>query len=75
MTLTIPSNASVPFEVGTTFVVISDNQTVTVSINTDTLRLAPQGTTGPSRTLTGYAMATIVKVTSTNWLISGNGVA
>jgi hypothetical protein len=74
VTLTIPDNGSVPFEIGTTFVVISDNQTVTVSITTDTMRLVPQGTTG-SRTLTGYAMATIVKVTSTSWLISGNGVA
>jgi hypothetical protein len=35
--------------------------------------LAGAGTTG-SRTLAAYGMATAVKMTSTTWIISGNGL-
>jgi hypothetical protein len=47
--------------------------TVTIAITTDTMYLAGAGTTG-SRTLAAYGMATAVKVTSTSWIISGNGL-
>ena len=45
----------------------------TISITTDTLRQAGTANTG-SRTLAQYGLATIVKVTSTVWVISGAGV-
>ena len=73
-TVTIPSNASVPFEIGTSIVFISGaGATTTIAITSDTLLLAGQGTTG-SRTLAAHGMATAVKVAATTWYISGNGL-
>lgn len=73
-TVTIPANASVPFEIGTTIVFVSGSgATTTIAINSDTLTLAGTGTTG-SRTLAAHGMATATKVASTTWYISGNGL-
>jgi hypothetical protein len=72
-TFTIPANGTVPFPVGTTITFINMINTVTIAITTDTMYLAGAGTTG-SRTLAAYGMATAVKVTSTSWIISGNGL-
>lgn len=75
-TLTIPANGTTAFEIGTTIVVINDFGAATnlsIAITTDTLQLAGTGTTG-TRTLARYGMATLVKVTSTKWVISGNGL-
>lgn len=72
-TFTIPANASVAYPVGTTITFINLINTVTIAITTDTMYLAGAGTTG-NRTLAAYGMATAVKLTSTSWLISGNGL-
>lgn len=72
-TFTIPANSSVAFPVGTAISFINMVNTVTIAIATDTMRLAGAGTTG-SRTLAAYGMATAVKVDSTTWIISGNGL-
>lgn len=72
-TITIPANSSVPFEIGTTIVVINSNITSTVAITTDMLRLAGTSSTG-TRTLAPNGMATIVKVEETTWIASGNGL-
>jgi hypothetical protein len=72
-TFTIPANGSIPFPVGTTITFINMINTVTIAITTDTMYLAGSGATG-SRTLAAYGMATAVKVTSTSWIISGNGL-
>jgi len=72
-TFTIPANGSVAYPVGTTITFINMINTLTISINTDTMYLAGPGTTG-SRTLAAYGMATAVKLTSTTWIISGNGL-
>jgi hypothetical protein len=72
-TITIPANSLVPFEIGTTVVIINANNTSTVAITTDTLRLAGTSVTG-SRTLAANGMATLVKVASTTWIASGNGL-
>jgi hypothetical protein len=73
-TVTIPSNASVAMPVGSTIVFIAaTGATVTIAITTDTMYLAGPGTTG-SRTLAAFGMATAVKITSTSWIISGNGL-
>jgi hypothetical protein len=73
-TITIPANASVAFPVGTAISFIAaTGATVTIAITTDTLILAGPGTTG-SRTLAPFGMATCVKITSTSWIISGNGL-
>lgn len=74
-TFTIPANSSVAYDVGTTLTFINQNAagTMTIAITTDTLRLAGAGTTG-SRTLAANGIATAVKLTSTEWLISGTGL-
>ena len=70
--ITIPTNANVAFPVGTTIVLInSGNATRTVSLASDTLQLAGSTTNGSPRTLAVYGMATVVKVASTVWYISG----
>ena len=74
-TFTIPANGSVAFPVGTAVTFINQNGAgvITIAITTDTMRLAGAGTTG-SRTLAANGIATAVKVTSTEWIISGVGL-
>ena len=74
-TFTIPSNGSVPIDVGTAVSIINQNAAgvITIAITTDVMRLAGVGSTG-SRSLAANGIATIVKVTSTEWIISGTGV-
>ena len=73
-TFTIPANSSVAYPIGTvlTFVNLTAAD-VTIAITTDTMYLAGPGTTG-SRTLAEYGIASAVKLASTDWLISGNGL-
>ena len=73
-TFTIPANASVPYPLGTalTFVNMAVAN-VTIAINSDTLLFSPSGTTG-SRTLATNGIATCMKISSTQWLISGSGL-
>ena len=73
-TFTIPANSSVAYPVGTAITFINMAvANVTIAITTDTLTLSPAGTTG-SRTLATNGSATAIKITSTNWLISGSGL-
>jgi hypothetical protein len=74
-TFTIPANSSVAFPVGTavTFVNQASAGVLTIAITTDTMRLAGPGTTG-SRTLAANGVATAIKVTATEWIISGVGL-
>jgi hypothetical protein len=72
-TFTIPANGSVAYPVGTAVTFINMINTVTIAITTDTMYLAGTGTTG-SRTLAAYGVATAIKVTSTSWIVSGNGL-
>jgi hypothetical protein len=74
-TFTIPANGSVAYPIGTAITFINQNGAgvVTIAITTDTMRLAGAGTTG-SRTLAANGVATAIKVTSTEWIISGVGL-
>lgn len=74
-TWTIPANSSVAYPIGTCLTFVNQNSagTITISITTDTMRLAGAGTTG-SRTLAANGVATAIKVTSTEWIISGTGL-
>jgi hypothetical protein len=68
----IPANGSVAFPIGATIVVFNNSaSTQTISITTDTLRQAGTTNTG-TRTLAVYGLATLVKVTSTVWVVTGN---
>jgi hypothetical protein len=72
---TIPANASVDYPIGTTvtFVNQASGGVITISITTDTMRLAGAGTTG-SRTLAANGVATALKLTATEWIIYGTGL-
>ena len=73
-TFTIDSNANVAYPIGTAITFINmTSQVVTIAIATDTMYLSSAGTTG-SRSLAQYGSATAIKITSTNWLISGSGL-
>jgi len=74
-TFTIPANSSVAYPIGTVVTFINQNGggVITIAITTDTMRLAGAGTTG-SRTLAANGIATAIKVTSTEWLISGTNL-
>ena len=73
-TFTIPANGSVAYATGTVVTFINmTSQVVTIAITTDTMYLAGTGSTG-SRSLAQYGIATAVKIDSTTWVISGNGL-
>jgi len=73
-TFTIPANSSVAYPIGTAISFINmTSQVVSIAITTDTMYLSSAGTTG-TRSLAQYGTATAVKMTSTTWIISGNGL-
>jgi hypothetical protein len=68
----IPANGAVPFPIGATIVVFNNSgSSQTISVTTDTIRLAGSATTG-TRTLAQYGLATCAKVAATTWVIAGN---
>ena len=70
----IPANSGTAFPVGSAVTIFNNSgSSQTISITTDTLRLAGTATTG-SRTLAQYGTATVLKVSSTVWVISGAGL-
>lgn len=72
-TVTIPANASIAFPVGSVITLVNLNVgVVTIAITTDTLRSATLGT--GSRSLAQYGIATVLKIASTTWYITGNGL-
>lgn len=75
-TITIPAEASVNYPVGTTLTFLVVNATgASIAITTDNLYLAGTAlaTTG-TRTLAHGGIATAVKFSSQNWIISGSGL-
>jgi hypothetical protein len=74
-TFTIPANSSVAYPIGTAITFVNQNAagSLSIAITTDTMRLAGTGTTG-TRTLAANGVATALKITSTEWIISGTGL-
>lgn len=74
-TWTIPANASVAYPIGTAISFINQNGAgvITLAITSDTMRLAGEGTTG-NRMLAANTCVTVLKITSTEWIISGTGL-
>jgi hypothetical protein len=71
ITLTIPANGSIAFPVGTVITLMAKGAgQVTVAITTDTLRATP-GT----KLRAQYSVATLVKIASTEWVLTGDVVA
>lgn len=73
-TITIPSNASVPFPIGTEIDLgnINSGGDVTIAITSDQLIVVGSGATG-SRTLHDWGECTIRKVTATAWMVRAYG--
>lgn len=74
-TFTIDSNANVAYPIGTAITFVNQNAggLITIAITSDTMRLAGAGTTG-SRSLAANGIATALKITSTEWIISGTNL-
>lgn len=72
-TFTIDSNANVAYPIGTTITFINQINVVTIAITSDTLTLAGSGATG-SRSLAANGIATAIKISATEWMISGSGL-
>lgn len=72
-TWTIDSNANVAYPIGTilTFINESGGGNVTLAITSDTLRW---GSSTGSRTLAANGTATAIKVASTTWRLTGDGI-
>lgn len=71
----IPANASVAFPTGAAVTIYNNSgSNQTISITSDTLRAAGTAAIG-SRTLGQYGLATVLKVNSTVWVISGTGLS
>lgn len=72
-TLTVPTNASVAFPIGTTILVVNDNSgNLTISGAGVTFQLAA-GATG-NRTVATKGLATCLKTGTNTWYVSGAGV-
>jgi len=76
-TFTIPANASVAFPVGATITVVNSINTLTIAITSDTLTwYAGSGTASTgSRTIAAGSVITLLKISSTSWIITGNGIS
>ncbi len=74
-TFTIDSNTNLALPIGftVTFINQASAGVITIAITSDTMRLAGAGTTG-SRSLAANGIATAIKLTSTEWIISGTGL-
>lgn len=74
-TFTIPANSSVAYAIGVAITFVNQNAAgvLTIAITTDTMRLAGTGTAG-NRALAANGIATALKITSTEWIISGTGL-
>jgi len=72
-TLTIPANASVAFPIGTVIAVLNESGggNLSIAITSDTLRW---GSSTGTRTLAANGTATLLKVTSTVWRLTGDGI-
>lgn len=72
-TLTVPTNASVAFPTGTTILVLNNNSgALTISGAGVTFQLA-NGATG-NRTVATKGMASLLKVATDTWWVTGPGV-
>lgn len=74
LTITIPSNATVPFPVGTVVAIVNEPgaANITVSITSDTLNRGDGSAGTGSRTIGPNSFASIIKTTATSWMITGS---
>lgn len=71
----IPANGTTAFPVGSAVVVYNNSaSSISITITSDTLRLAGTATTG-ARVVAKYGVASLLKVATTTWVCSGAGVS
>lgn len=72
-TITIPANSSVAFPVGTAMTIVNEPSAadVTVTITTDTLNRGDGVSGTGNRTVKPNSVVTLIKTTSTSWMITG----
>jgi filamentous hemagglutinin len=73
-TITIPSSGTTNFAIGTAILIIASNSTTISNAGGVTLVQAGTGSTG-ARTLAQHAEASLVKVGTDTWYISGVGIS
>lgn len=73
---TIDSNANVAYPVGTAVTIVNEDSAgaLTIAITSDTLLYAATGGTG-SRTCAATCVVTLIKITTTKWIIAGTGLS
>ena len=74
ITITVPLNSAVAFPIGATVSITNLAATAITISSSATLRQAGTANTG-SRTLAAYGMATLRKVATDTWFISGAGLS
>lgn len=75
-TLTIPSHANVAFPTGTAIMIVNRGTgNITIAKQVEANLYLAGNTTSASRTLTGYGMASLIKVETNVWMINGTGVS
>jgi hypothetical protein len=76
-TYTIPANSSVAFPIGTAVTIVNDitSASISITITTDSMFWAGTGLTDSTRSLAAGGLATLLKVASTKWVISGSGIS
>lgn len=73
--LTIPPNSSVAFPIGTAITVINDNTgSITLTRGASVVLLMAGSSTDANRTLAANGMATLLKVGTDRWYVSGTGL-
>lgn len=72
-TLTIPANGSIPFPIGTVIAIVNENGAgaLSIQITSDTLRW---GSSTGTRSLAANGTATLLKVASSVWRLTGDGI-
>lgn len=74
-TITIPTNASVAFPKGAALTIVN-NGTTAITISTTSITLYQAGTTNTgNRTIATKGVATLLKVDTDTWFVSGSGVS
>jgi hypothetical protein len=72
--LTVPLNSSVAFDIGTVITIVSNSTAITITPASGvTLQLANSATAG-TRSLASNGVATLLKVATNTWYVSGAGV-
>lgn len=73
--IAVPTNAAVAFPIGTTVAIVNDGSNpITITTTGITLKLAGGALTG-NRTIAANGLATLLKVGTDRWFISGAGIA